>query len=197
MFTIKDMKILAFLILWSILLGPCYASQYNYVNYKVSSNNSVVTLNVPLTFDNNNARHWRSIGYFLTSSTYKTYVLNWQGYGGSVSDAKQFIKSIQAAEAQGKSIIIKLTGGSYSMHALVPCYATKVLHNNIFFFMYHADSYGKYRLTRGYSTITQQLNQCIQTEFLTNYEVNKMWDGYEVYTKTTKTWYKRDPRPLG
>jgi hypothetical protein len=197
MFTIKDMKVLTLLILWSILLGPCYASQYNYVSYKANLNNSTVTLNVPIDFESENVRQWRSIGRFLVDSKYKTYVLNWRGYGGDTSYGKEFISYIQQAERQGKRIVIKLIGSSYSMHALVPCYATQIINNSNQFLMFHADGYSKYRTTRNRTTVGNQLQMCVSVRVMTQQKLDKMWAGYEVYINNTQTWYISDTRPVG
>jgi len=194
MFLTKTLKVFIFIVLWAFLFGSCQASEYGYFTYR-DAGNQTVTINTPSDFDSWGT--WNSIGNFLVTSHYKTYVLNWRGYGGRTDYGKAFIQYIQRAERQGKRIVIKMTGNSYSMHALVPCYATQVINNSNKFLMYHADGYSDYRTARNHSTITNQLNMCVSVGILTSGKLNKMWDGYEVYIDNHKTWYYRDPRSIG
>lgn len=186
MSTTKICKVFIFLMLWSFLLGPVQGSAYGY---------KTAILDTPSDFGSWGT--WNSIGNFLVSSHYQVYILNWQGHGGRTDIGKRFIAYIQQAEAQGKRIVIKMTGNSYSMHALVPCYASQIINKNNQFLMYHADGYDNVRTTKSKSTINQQLNMCVSAGILSSGKVDKLWNGYEVYVDNYKTWYYRDPRPIG
>ncbi len=192
----KDLQVWGCLSFWLLIMGPTHATAYDYVDAKAKGNTAYVT--APRFFDSDNSRPWRSLGNFLTSTKYSVYIISWQGYGGDVSIGKDFISYIERAKSQGKQIVFRMTGHSYSMHAAVACHATLVNPRN-YYLMYHADSIehdGKdYRQDKSDSTMNKQLDYCISAGLLTYVNVAKMWSGYEVYVNRTSTWYKKDLRP--
>lgn len=186
------------LFVWSILILSVPASPYVAVSYL--NNGDSVIIEVPVEFTNQTFREWNSIGYFLTHSHYKSYTLNWQGYGGSVSLGKDFIDDIQRAQKQGKIIILNLIGNSYSMHALVACYVNKTVNLNNKYLMFHADAYwasGKdIRTTKDGSRIVKELEHCQQEGIISKRDLDILWTGFEVYVNMYRHWYQIDPRPL-
>lgn len=187
--------VLSLVISWCIVF-PAQARLYSDVNATPT-----ITLDTPVEFSRNTADEWEKIGRYLETSDHDTYIINWGGNGGLIDIGKSFINHIISAKAQGKIIVINIVGNSYSMHALVPCYATKVTNTFNLFSMFHADSYRigetDYRASQGNSIINQELNQCAAVGRISYQGINTMWQGYEVYVTKTSHWYEPDLRPKG
>lgn len=153
---------------------------------------STVTLTAPTSFLQ--AGPWQSLGNYLVNSNYKVYIINWQGQGGSTNIGKPFLRAIQQAQHQGKTIILNLTGNSYSMHALVFCYVNRVINHTNSYAMFHADAVLGVVQTQRQSVINGELNQCRSRGVLTAYDIMEIWSGHEVYKNNGRTWYKKDMR---
>lgn len=158
------------------------------------SNETSIGIRVPLDFESSNIRTWNEIGSFIKTTNYHTYVIEWKGYGGRVDMAHRFIQDLREAEAQGKVIIIHIIGLSASMHAIVPCYATRVVKDDTL--LYHADGIFRMRVSRQYSEIDGDLSVCISYGLMTETDRTKLWEGFEVWKNVDGTVYNPDPRVL-
>ncbi len=188
------MKNLVFIwvIILAFYLGSVRTDSFGIVKI-LSEKGSLVQINTPDSFEPQERANWKAIGKFLVQSQYKTYVLNWRGYGGNVSDGEDFINQILKARKQRKTIIIKLIGNAYSIQALIPCY-TDIQGNNKYYLMYHRDSIGDRPVPKVISRIENELAVCKQRGILTQTNINDMYNGMEVYVTTQKTWCLKDER---
>lgn len=157
-----------------------------------------VTIIVPTDFDEGNFKQWRDIEHFIVLSNYKVYVLKWQGIGGRVDQGKELIKYILLAQSQGKEINIQTTGNSYSMHAMVLCYVNHIDNTFNYFRMFHADGYTKdklyFRETKKNTEMGNEFNICVIRGLMTQGDLDRLWQGNEVYIDNLKTWYLPDFR---
>lgn len=81
------------------------------------------------------------LAYTIEHTLAKTIIINWAGQGGEVSLGIRLISAIQYAQAEGKQIIIHLTGPAYSMHADIVCYADAISIPSGTFLYFHAARY--------------------------------------------------------
>lgn len=178
-----------------VLVNPMFEQEYFPINVKSAP---VIVLNVPKEFEFNNVKQWRSIEYFIQTSHYSTYVLNWQGYGGYVDIGKEFINKLLMAESQGKTVILNLTGASYSEHANIVCYFQ--FRNSNQLLMFHADGYSsngrEYRMHKNQSDIMPALTMCVKRGILTQRDLDILWNGNEVYVRNGQKSYEKDDRTL-
>lgn len=167
----------------------------------LNAESNQLVINVPNTFFPQNESAWRKIEYTLTHTHYKTYIFNWRGFGGNIYQGRELIQAINEAHSQNKVIIMRIIGNSYSMHAVVPCYADQVIYASSGFLMFHADSYtdenGKeHRVSRSESIMNDGFQVCVNKNIITNHDVDVLWQGYEVYVYKSNHWYKPDERNL-
>lgn len=183
---------------FSLLLVIISCSAYSPVS--TTSYENTLYLSVPDEFENKNRGQWNTIEATLVNTNYSTYVLEWQGYGGLVQMGEEMISSITKAKAQGKTIVIRLKGDSYSMHAIVPCYAS-VIENRGNLLMYHPVSYTvnkkTYRETNPTSRYTRMLNQCVAVGILSPSDPTTIWAGTEIWVRGSQKQYIPDTRPAG
>lgn len=156
-----------------------------------------IEINTPREFNGYTEQQWRRIGQMLVSTNYDVYVLNWGGTGGYINIGKEFIYKIQQAQQQGKYIIIKLRSTAVSMHAVITCYANKIIYNNNNL-MFHADDNGAQhkRVRRSNSILTQQFNYCANRGILSSGYIDLMWQGNEIYVMDGFVVTRPDRRPL-
>lgn len=159
------------------------------------SDSSTTEISTPTSFSDSNSSQWDRIGSYIQTCPYQTIILDWHGNGGWVDIGKKFIRDMQAAEHNGKYIIIKLVGPAYSVHALVPCYANRIINNDKYFLMFHADA-SQFNEPRTYkeSNIRSELSMCVDEHVITQKDEDILWQGNEVYKTTHKTWYRVDRR---
>lgn len=191
---IRLLQIFVFLFVFTTVLNCSTIADP--ILYKV--NQDTVEFNTPILIFSSNIRSWRNIEYFIEHTNYKTYVLDWAGYGGDVYLGQQFADVLLDAEANGKKIIIKLIGNAYSEQALLVCVATELQNPMNKFLMFHADSYGygitQHIVLRKDSHILNQLTICENRGILKQEDEKKIWEGLEVYIDNNHVWYERDRR---
>ena len=153
-------------------------------------------LTVPDTFDDSNKTQWTQIEANLVNTTYSVYILHWHGFGGLVEMAHVMEKAMVTAEQQGKQIIIDLNGDSYSCHAIVISYATKILHVSEHVVMFHADGYDIYRMSKTNSSTLADFAQCVKVGLITQADLDKLWQGYELWKISGMMLYAVDARPV-
>lgn len=159
---------------------------------------STLTLSAPNSFLPQTSNVWHRLGKTLVDTHYDTYVIYWQGMGGSTDMADRFIGYIKQAQAQGKSIQLYLTGSARSMHAEVVCYADKLINPNNNFLMFHAYSIdiGRTTYSEGYTTHqVPNFNQCVAKGYLTREAIKNIYSGYMYFKSNTTHWYQKDTRP--
>ncbi len=155
------------------------------------------TLQTPSLFVNSTLGTWEAIESKIKYSAENLFILNWAGRGGIIYMGIDFINSLVAAERQGKYIVIKVVGNTYSMHSLSLCFASevRVMHSNIFF-MYHSAGDRNHRADN--SQYKWMFDECVRRGYAPSNVYQLVQQGYEVYyypvTKTTTT--KADPRVL-
>lgn len=190
---IKNLLILILL----YLIMPTSSAGYSDVSISKITG-TTVEIGVPMTFEEGDAAKWKSIEYFLVHSKYKNYIFKWRGFGGLVSEGKIFISYIQEAQSQGKYIIIKEVGNSYSMHSLVLCYADKLINSDNYFRMFHAEGHidgGKdTRRTKQSTEMSPEFNTCVSRGLISSAQLDKLWQGFEVYINNNNVWYFKDLR---
>lgn len=165
-----------------------------FVNITSLSNTSnTVILSAPDSFEEDRIRQWSSLGNYLVTTNYKYYIIEWHGYGGYMYIMYDFIDSIKRAQNQGKIIILRMDGPSYSAHAVVGCYTDKIENNNIYFLMFHAPAYNIGKKTH-IASRDDTFSMCVSNNILTSESVDKIWDGYEAYKQSGSITYQKDRR---
>lgn len=98
----------------------------------------ITYLSVPSVIMTYNWVEWLSLEAKIQNAETDTVILLWEGQGGRVDLGQRFIEFIQRSD---KRVILRVIGGSYSMHANIVCVAREIQFN-AGFLMFHlpADS---------------------------------------------------------
>lgn len=83
-----------------------------------------ITLETPLAFFEPGV--WGDLGHQIRDTQATKITLRVEGIGGIVLIGQPFIREIQDAQKNGKTINMDIIGPAYSMHAFITCYADKV-----------------------------------------------------------------------
>ncbi len=86
----------------------------------------MVTLTVPMTFEGDDIAIWEGFSDGLGKTAIPVITFKVQGYGGIVLVANEFAQAVSDAVKAGKIINMDIIGPSYSAHAFITCYASKV-----------------------------------------------------------------------
>ena len=190
-------KITAFLMMFAVILSCCLSEVPGIQIVDLDS--TTVLLNTHTIFSKEDEKDWDALGQFIVNSNFKTYVLEWGGVGGYVYIGHDFIHYLQTAQAQGKKIVLNLVNPSYSMHAVVACYADKLL-NSDNVLMFHEEGFfeGKmyYRIAPKDSDIQADLEQCTKAGILTQNDIKTLESGNEIWKVEGHTVAVPDARPL-
>jgi len=185
--------LLSYLVFWglvgAILITNIVANKANAYEYS----GGIKELNVPGTFTEGNWDKWVYLEYQIDHAKEQVIILNWQGRGGRISLGSKFINFLNHTR---KTVVLKIVGGSYSMHALVVCQAHQVEFNQGFL-MFHLRaedgipdrSYWSQRENSSF------MNGCIAKGIVTREDINKvnqdqvLWvypSGYKKFTNDTR-----------
>lgn len=99
------------------------------------NSNKTVYLTAPHNFEKEDEKRWDVLNFNIKYTDADVIVIDWTGEGGFMYMGDKTIKAMEVAKARGKTVIINLVGEAVSMHANVPCHASKIIWNgNILIF---------------------------------------------------------------
>lgn len=141
---------------------------------------AVTKVTVPTLFWESNAGSWEHIQGQMKYGQEKHFILNWAGRGGRIYLGVNFINSMTKAQNQGKYILIKVRGNTWSMHSLAACFASEVqISNKNIFFMYH--SAGNKKIRENNSQYKWMFDECVRKGYAPSNVYELVQQGYEVY----------------
>lgn len=142
-----------------------------------------LVLTSPTVFSSGTQSNWESMAREITRSSAKTIIFYWQGYGGDMDIGMTIISAIERAKSQGKTVIIKVIGYSASMHALVPCYASKVEQENGGVLMFHLAStiFGVDHSRYSQNQVRELMQGCVAKGIVTEGDIREVQSGRELY----------------
>lgn len=132
---------------------------------------NTLTLTPPHSFERQPA--WNTIERNIRGTSAQNVILLWSGLGGYVDQGEHFISAMRYS---GKSITIRVVGGSLSMHANVACSATYMDFHSGYLMFHTPDSHGVVARNSG-----SLFNACISRGILTRADAYKIDQGYELY----------------
>jgi len=166
--------------------------------------NKVETFSSPPFILYDNEREWKELGDKLVNSKAKVIHLELNGYGGSVLLLDRFIFKIQQAQKQGKYIVVIILNQADSCHAIIACYANRVVYStSSSYLMFHpvaeTDSEGKfisYELGKeGNDNESMRFNYCKNKGLLSDLDIYHILTLHEQVIKTESyTRYQPDNR---
>lgn len=175
----------------------CNTASLGVNNYVV--NKEGATVSAPSIFEEQYTYQWNSLGQYLTNSKYTFITLKWTGVGGMVYLGKAFIERVVLARSQGKMILFKMTGNSYSMHSMAACFATLISNPTGSFLMFH--SVGITKNGQDYRVDNKEeywmFKECINRGILPSNAYALIQAGYEIYVYpgSNKIRIQKDYRP--
>jgi hypothetical protein len=158
-----------------------------------SASQDTLTLRVPTDFLPNHQAAWTKLERQMLDSSSHEIVLDWHGNGGDVEIGKVFLEAVRKAQGQGKTVIFRLDGSSYSMHALAACYASRI-ENQTDLLMFHSEEVDGALVPRSEATILPELQQCVSKGILTSSDIDKIYQKEEVWVRGSQKEYRPDSR---
>ncbi len=187
--------ILLYFLFWGMIISIPLGSILKKKN--TESKGSVTVLHSPEVFTDGTWNSWLVLEYQIQHAKTDIVIVNWKGIGGSIELGDRFIRFLNSVR---KTVIIRVIGGSYSMHALVVCNSPNIEFNRGFLMFHLRADEDSNKVDR--SSGSQRENQsymqgCIYKGLLNQSDINRVNQDQVMYLYSNgQKMFTNDTRPL-
>ena len=108
-----------------------------------TTEDDTITLSVPTVFTPSTKSAWANVIQTIEQTKAKTIVLLWEGRGGWFIIGEPVKRALRKVRAEGKTVILKITGPALSLHAYMACEASRIEYTDNGVLMFHVAEIGR------------------------------------------------------